>query len=76
MGFANCNIGGKIFISKEQLKRILNSDENCLALGGRKSQQEGRPAVIFYHSKLPQTIKATNKTSTIITIIGGITAAG
>ena len=75
MGFSNYDIGGKIVILKEQLKRILNSDENCLALGGRKIQQEGRPAVILYHSKIPQLRKATINTSTAITIIGGSTAA-
>ena len=47
LGFDNCNIEVKIAISKEQLKRILNIDETCLALDGRKIQRGGRPSVIL-----------------------------
>ena len=53
LGFDNCDIKGKIVISKEQLKRMLNIDENCLALDGSKIQRGGRPAVISHHRKLP-----------------------
>lgn len=60
----------------EQLKRILNIDETCLAIDGRKIKRGVRPAVIFYHKKFPQLVKATIKTSTAITMIGGITTAG
>ena len=59
----------------EQLKRILNIDETCLAIDGRKIKRGVRPAVIFYHKKFPQLVKATINTSTAITIIGGSTAA-
>ena len=40
LGFDNCDIEVKIVISKEKLKRILNIDENCLALDGRKNSGE------------------------------------
>ena len=75
LGFAICGIKGKIFISKEQLKLILNIDETCLDLDGSKIQRVGRPAVIFYHSKLPQLGKAKINTSTSITMIDDSSAA-
>ena len=75
LGFAICGIKGKIFISKEQLKLILNIDETCLDLDGSKIQRVGRPAVIFYHSKLPQLGKAKINTSTSITMIDDSYAA-
>ena len=73
--FDNYEINCRVVISKDQLKRILNIDGSCLALDGRKIQKGGRPAVIFYHRKLPQLRKAKIKTSTAITMIGGSIAA-
>ena len=76
LGFANCNTQGKIVISKEQLKRILNIYETCLALDGSKIQRGDRQDLIFYHRNLPQLGKATTKTSTATTKIGGSNLSG
>ena len=76
LGVFNWNIEGKIFVSKEQLKCIIEIDETCLALDGRKIQRGGRIAVILYHSKLPQLRKAKINTITAITMICGSTTEG
>ena len=76
LGFVNCIIEGKIVMSMDQLKRIINIDETCLALDGSKSKRGGRPAVIFYHRKFPRLGKGTIKTSTATTMIGGINPTG
>ena len=47
LGFANKNEKEETIIPEDQLARILNIDETCLAMDGSTSQRGGRPAVIF-----------------------------
>eukprot|EP00985_Skeletonema_marinoi_P003342 scaffold1414_cov175-Skeletonema_marinoi.AAC.1 len=44
LGFANKNEKEETIIPEDQLARILNIDETCLAMDGSTSQRGGRPA--------------------------------
>eukprot|EP00975_Prorocentrum_lima_P042046 8837717-Prorocentrum_lima.AAC.1 len=75
LGFANKNEKKETIIPEDQLARILNIDETCLAMDGSTSQRGGRPAVIFTSDALPDLGKATIKSSVSTTMITGSTAA-
>ena len=75
LGFATEH-AGEIDISEEQLARILNLDEMCLSLDGSNGARGGRPEVVFFDPRLPQTGKPTSKTGVTTTMITGSNAIG
>ena len=76
LGFAVRNELEELYIPEEQLARILNLDESCLSMDGSNGQRGGRPEAVFYSPNLPQTGRATSKSSLTTTFITGSTAAG
>ena len=76
LGFAVRNESGTLYIPEEQLARIINVDETCLSLDGSSGQRGGRPEAVFYCPGLPQTGRATGKSSLTTTMITGSTGLG
>mmetsp|Transcript_24214 Transcript_24214/g.44508 ORF Transcript_24214/g.44508 Transcript_24214/m.44508 type:complete len:349 (+) Transcript_24214:479-1525(+) len=76
LGFAIRNEAGELYIPEEQLARILNLDESCLSMDGSNGQRGGRLEAVFYFPQLPQTGRATSKSSLTTTFITGSTSAG
>ena len=66
---------GDLYIPVEKLSRIINVDELCLSLDGSNGQRGGRPEEVFYCPSLPQTVRATRKSSLTTTLITGGTAS-
>ena len=76
LGFATkLNDDGDINIPEEQLGRIINFDETCLSMDG-SGNRGGQPEVVFYNPLLPQTGRATSKSSLTTTMITGSNALG
>ena len=77
LGFATrVNEGGDIYISNEQMGRILNLDETCLSSDGGLGDRVGRPEVTFFNPKLPQLGTGTSKSALTSTLITGSNALG
>ena len=76
LGFGVRSIDGTVEISPEQMSRIINLDETCIALDGNKSNRGGRPSAVFYDPNLPRLGKAATKSSLSSTLITGSSASG
>ena len=72
--FADRYKEGDIYIPVEQLARIINVNEPCLSLDGSIGQKGRLPEAVFYCPILPQTGRATGKSSLTNTLITGSTA--
>ena len=59
----------------EQLSHIINVDKSCLSLDGNNRQRGGHPEAVLYCPRLPQTGRATGKSSMTTNLITGSTAA-
>ena len=75
LGFAHME-GNEIIIPIEQLARIVNVDETCLALDGGSGIRGGQPEIIYFGRNLPDVGKGFSKSSNTTTMITGSSAVG
>ena len=75
LGFAKRDEEGDLYIPVEQLSHIINIEESCLSLDVSNGKRGGRPEVVFYCPRFPQTGRDTGKISLTINLITGSTAA-
>ncbi len=76
LGFATKLDDASVDIPNNQLMRIINIDETCLALDGGSGKRGGCPALVYVGKNLPEVGKAYSKSSVTLTMITGSTAAG
>jgi hypothetical protein len=75
-GFATIGSDGRLEMSEEMLRWILNVDETEVSLDGSKTIAGGRPAVSFHDPHFPLTQRPAAKSSLSCTGIFGSNAAG
>ena len=71
--FAKRDEEGDLYITVEQMSRIINVDELCLYFHGRNGQMGGCTEAVFYCPNPPQTVRTTGKISLTTTLITGST---
>ncbi len=75
-GFTEVAQDLNVCIPNNQLMRILNVDETCLAHDGGTGWRGGKPTIIYCRKNFPEVGKAVAKSSIIMTMIAGSTVAG